>query len=261
MNTQIAKLFEELASATWDRIQVGEELQCSQGEETITDLNLLELKRADLRNLHIRKVTKAEESKSGIDWEWWIGSNSRGWWRYAVQAKKLNQDRRYSALRHKIGHHYQIDILEEFARLNRCIPLYCFYNFTEEDTRSYWHCSLPYEPTQFGCTIAPLDVVRNVFARNKPKSFGAVHGHAAVFPWRCLVKCPELLPTPQSGGHFLATGAFSQITPYPVLPPFLRNQQREVLVRELPNDYYNPNIIVNNSQVYPRRIVVVDVER
>ena len=83
------KLLESLAKQTWDRIKDGYELEISQGEETITDLNLLEIKRSGIRSFQVVKLTKAEEAIKGIDWEWWIGSESQGWLRYAIQAKKI----------------------------------------------------------------------------------------------------------------------------------------------------------------------------
>ena len=93
MHRYATKILETLAKATWERIFFGEVLDCSQGEETITDINLLDIKRAatsgGYTGMHILKTNKADEAKFGIDWEWWIGSHLGGWWRYAVQAKKL----------------------------------------------------------------------------------------------------------------------------------------------------------------------------
>lgn len=124
------QLFEELATATWDRIRYGVELECSQGEETITDINLLDMKRAALPNLYLWKANKAAEAETGLDWEWWVGSNGRRWWRYAVQAKKLSKTGSYDSLRHKVRGRQQFDLLTEYAKANRgCIPLYCFYNY------------------------------------------------------------------------------------------------------------------------------------
>lgn len=164
MTILAVQIFEELAKATWERIQFGEKLGCRQGEETITDINILDLKRARLCEVFIPKINKGTESQTGIDWEWWIGFDQRGWWRYAVQAKKVDIDQKYGKLRHKIGKfhqkRFQIDILESYAQGNNCIPLYCLYNFIDDNNlQKYWHCNLNYDKFQFGCTVVPVDVI------------------------------------------------------------------------------------------------------
>ena len=57
-----AQLFEQLAEATWGRVRYGEELQCSQSEEMLTNIDLLEMKRARLWTVAVRKETNASES-------------------------------------------------------------------------------------------------------------------------------------------------------------------------------------------------------
>lgn len=94
-------LFEHLAADTWQRLMYGIALACSQSENTITDLNLLEICRANLPHLRVYKARGRDEPKNGFDWEWFIGNQKNGWYRFSVQAKKLyDQKRKYSSLRH-----------------------------------------------------------------------------------------------------------------------------------------------------------------
>jgi len=52
----VCNLFEELATGTWERIMFSILFSCSQGENTITDLNLLELCRFNAPGIRIYKA-------------------------------------------------------------------------------------------------------------------------------------------------------------------------------------------------------------
>ena len=182
-------LFERLASETWGRLRLSITLECSQGETTITDHNLLEMKRIGPPNLHVVKATPRYERLFGFDWEWWIRYGAR-WMRYAVQAKKLNlRTCRYDQLRHRVGSRFQMDLIESFARAKGAIPLYCFYNYVANEctAKSAWNCNLEFDKEQLSCTLAPLHVVQRIHRRYASKSFEALHTHREVLPWRCLV--------------------------------------------------------------------------
>lgn len=259
MNDYATRVLESLAKATWERIRFGEDLGCSQGEETITDVNLLDLKRAGPHAVKIVKVKRAAEARYGLDWEWWVGTDHDayfgGWWRYAVQAKKLDRSGRYSVLRHKVGDRYQFDILKAYALKNRCIPLYCFYNFVVGDTKDYWHCcELPYSAPQLGCTVAPLEAVAPVFHKGASKRFEDIHQDERVLPWRCLVGCLQLAPLPGRTNHPLAGSESSNLATYEELPLFLREGIDDGTVARLPPELYS-----SDAQIYPKRIIIIDV--
>lgn len=126
-------IFEKIASSTWNRIRKSAKFKISQGEESITDFNFLELA-AD----HYPKVfpvistPKNYEKVTGYDWEWWIGNNRVGWLRYAVQAKKIGKSHRYETLNHTVHKgKKQVSILKEYSEANQAIPLYCFCNYVD----------------------------------------------------------------------------------------------------------------------------------
>ncbi|RCX15622.1 hypothetical protein DFP94_11470 [Fontibacillus phaseoli] len=244
-------LFEKLAIDTWERLKYGEELNCSQSEETITDINLLEIKRANLHDILVSKSDKYEEGITGIDWEWWIGSNSTGWWRYAVQAKKLSENRKYNKLRHRVGQEYQIDILERYSKSNNCIPLYCFYNYIDDNMlNKNWHCYLPFEKEQLGCTVVPLDSVRKAFTLRADKSFSALHSDFRSIPWRCLVRCPDfLVDINKNSSHPLASIGYEKVRPYKIN---LSNVTSESILN---SEFYNHEI-----EILPKRIMIIQTE-
>ena len=257
------ELFEALADATWQRLRFAELLRCSQGEETISDINLLELIRRQFGNIQVFKFSRSDESKTGLDWEWWIYSRNRGCRRYAVQAKKLSPQHTYG-IRHKVRQYYQIDLLEQYSRINKCIPLYCFYNSFTNDTvnlSAYWHCDRLYDKTQLGCTVAPINVVREAFSRRGYKTFNHIHRHKSVIPWRCLIECQHVIDNPIYGGTVSETGL------YPELPSFLRPESDGAITfdvdGEIPDSirrYYSDDVRFWDSIVYPRRVLAVSVD-
>ncbi len=262
-------LFEKLAFSTWQRIFYAKKYKIPQGEETITDLNLLEIAMAKCSEVQVIKTDKYKEKTQGTDWEWWIGNNRIGYLRYAVQAKKIHQDfLNYKTLKHKVGSEQQIDILERYARNNRAIPLYCFYNYSEY-TRpilsGYWHCNSPLESEQLGCTITPLRNVQEALQERGRKKFDFLHKLHDTKPWRCLVYCPSLLQVYKSGTSINTSWGFGNVEVYPRLPrelseaiDFSLNTDEktvesglfEVQFDNFSNDFY--------SEIYPKRILVAN---
>ncbi|OOR62248.1 hypothetical protein BLX04_15000 [Bacillus mycoides] len=251
MSNNTIQLFEKLAEDTWERIEYGENLNCRQSEETITDINLLDIMRAELKNVVVSKANKGNEKFTGLDWEWWIGSNSTGWWRYAIQAKKISPEGKYAKLRHKVKDEYQINILERYSKANNCIPLYCFYNHIEEEPLDkYWHCVDEYEKKQLGCTVVPLDIVREAFQKGANKSFFALHKDRRCLPWRCLVKCPRFNELYRKGApNFLASAGYKSVKPY------------EINLSDIKSNYViNPEFYSKEIDILPKRILIIEIK-
>jgi len=256
-NPKAVLLFEQLAEATWAKLAKSWNYNISISEETFTDLNLLEIEAASLPNVRVWKSNKQEESLKGIDWEWWIGSNRLMWWRYAVQAKKVTQSGKYDSIRKKVKNRFQIDLLHEYAKKSRAIPLYCFYNHVEDRNVSpFWHCNFAIEPEQFGCTLAPLDIVKYYFVKGRRKSFHTIHREPKVLPWRCLLKCPLVLEQNQAP-HFLASDGFADIAPYPSIPiQILQKFRGQIQV----SDEGRVNLQQDPDQIIPKRTLLIDLD-
>lgn len=256
-------LFEELAAGTWERLMYSVLLSCSQGETTITDLNLLELIRAHLPGLRIYKAHSRDESRYGFDWEWFVGRPG-SWFRYSVQAKKLDiHSQRYKSLRHKVGPTFQLEILKNFAKTQKTIPLYCFYNYVSSnaDAKAGWNCKLSFDATQLGCTIAPLHVVESQHQARVAKDFAAVHTGKGVFPWRCLICCPTLQPEAPDNPLLPTSHTPKRLE---ALPSYLANlpEMKEdspfadniCLTVELPDEEY-----ASELEGFPERIMIIDL--
>ena len=190
----LTRALECIAEDTWNLLEYAHGHRSPLSEDTITEINLLRLKSAQLPGMKIRRVpSRQEEARTGIDWEWWIGTDGFGWLRYAVQAKKLYADGRYRCLKHPVHGRQQMDILADYSNIKNAIPLYCFYNFQlsrdgPKPNEQCGQCGIGCSKEQFGCTIVPLHVVREAAA-----SFDAIHSSPCALPWRCLVRCPRII--------------------------------------------------------------------
>ncbi len=100
---------DKLAVETWNRLrdikvfsQRPEPFNAVRlGETTITDLAMLDLCRQGLTRSIFLQTPQYMESFWGTDFEWWLGSATVGWFRLAVQAKKLDmREGRVPTLRH-----------------------------------------------------------------------------------------------------------------------------------------------------------------
>jgi hypothetical protein len=249
-------ILEQLAEETWDRLDLSHRLKCSQSEETFTDINLLELIRRRPPGLRVYKARGRDEPKKGFDWDWYVGANGVGWLRYSIQAKKLDiGSNRYSTFRHKVGTRYQIDILKDFARRNRTIPPYCFYNAAGASVeKAHWHCNLPFRAKQLGCSLAPLSVAQRLHQRRVSRSFETAHHDARVIPWRCIATCPFMSPKSTLGRHHPLAPDGQEVRVLPELPGFLREDPQDAHPVELPTEGY-----ASEFGAFPRWIMVIDL--
>ncbi len=165
------------------------------GEETITDLLMLDLNRRELRRTLFVQTSKPKEAAQGTDFEWWLGSDATGWIRFAVQAKKLDlKSERYLNLKHTVNGVLQIDLLEQYAELNKALPVYCLYNYSQNvDQSKHWHCcQRSFQEKELGCTLTPSSNVNESIHTWGAKNFDFVHRFEDTIPWRCLASCPQV---------------------------------------------------------------------
>ena len=185
---------ERIAKDTWGRLKQSRELRTRLGEETLTDLLALDFTRSMKGNARLFQRTKAQESVEGTDLVILIYAGASRAYRFAVQAKKLYPSSRYEHLnaRVKSSCAFQIDVLEEFSRSVRAIPLYLLYNRADrEKIPPFWHCCQFLDERQMGCTLVPSWVIREAISKRGHRNFNSIHSSCAALPWRCLFNCPE----------------------------------------------------------------------
>lgn len=185
---------EEIARDTWVRIKQSRDVKVRLGEETFTDLLILDFIRQMGNCTRLFQTTKDQESRRGTDLEIRIHMGGNRALTFAVQAKKVSRVGRYDSLKAKVksSGRYQIDVLEGYAKRVCAVPLYLLYNYTKLlDFAPYWHCCEPLDERQLGCTLVPSWNIRRAIETRGCRKFVSIHESSAALPWRCLFDCPR----------------------------------------------------------------------
>lgn len=184
----------KIASDTWRRLARARHLGARLGEETLTDLLVLDMLHFQKSNaFRIYHPTKHVESRWGADLLIWI-RRSNGLSRFlAIQAKKLYPDGNYKTLNYYVRPGIrQIDLLDIFAFRYHAIPLYLLYNHLNiSRPGDYWHCCKRLDIEQFGCTLVPswkIEFAIRPYRRGR-RRFTEIHATAPSRPWRCAFDC------------------------------------------------------------------------
>jgi len=189
-HTSLCQTFVDCAVRTWRYIETGAAIRLVPGEETLTDINLLEIRTRHPHLVRIWKFSKYREAtQSGADWEWWIGGSGR-WVGMRIQAKKVTSDTTPQRLLASIGrtnrYGSQITQLINGSRREGVYPLYCFYSACRGvpwPPVGSMPCSVcgPV-PEVLGCTLAPATRVQRALQQQDAWSV-----LRARWPWSCLV--------------------------------------------------------------------------
>lgn len=140
-------------------------------EETITDVNLIEISRKHSEYILTKKFSRREEgSKSGADWLWCIGEPG-AWFPLLVQAKVINpKTLTCHALNYRSGE--QRRLLIKFARRHRLFPTYCLYSQITDNTflqsRSLSSLSA-IDSFEWACTLVIPKFIRQLVSKNKKR--------------------------------------------------------------------------------------------
>lgn len=187
---------ERIAADTWERLKLSRELRTRLGEETLTDLVVLDFVRLMGCRARLFQSTKIQESKRGTDLEIRIHAGGNRAIAFALQAKKLNRDERYIGFKATVNSRksLQLQMLEKYAESVRAVPLYLLYNYVcRDDLGSYWNCrGCPDEDVeQLGCTVVPSRIIQRAGCKRGRSNFDWIHKSNLALPWRCLFNCPH----------------------------------------------------------------------
>ncbi|GLF95573.1 DUF6615 family protein [Streptomyces yaizuensis] len=178
------------AERTYERLAESHLVGQAIGEDSFTDFNLQDVRRAHGDRVLTRRFTREQEARNGADWEWWFHDGTRGFG-IRVQAKKAYRDGRY-VLHHVIGKTgaLQSDRLIEAASASDCLPFYVFYSHRSwtpsHPDRAPADCEhTRADQRQLGCTIASALVVQGVLATGQRRSNDHVRDHS--IPWNRLL--------------------------------------------------------------------------
>ncbi|WP_432475274.1 DUF6615 family protein [Brucella anthropi] len=175
----------ELGNSTSKNLEFAHspDVDISYGEETITETNLLEIRRRHADKVILQTFSKSQESKStGADWEWHIVGRVYTL-KMRVQAKRIHSAGGIGNLKQmgKGAAKPQIDLLIDDAKAKGLFPVYCFY--CSEPQRSHWvkgSVEADAEAFESGCLIADAETV----SRKAPKKLNEIESDTV--PWHFL---------------------------------------------------------------------------
>ena len=180
------------AIQTWNRIKVSGLLGMSILEETITDINLIDLKLRHPNEIITQRFSKPKKGKVGADWEWWLGSQSL-WLGLRVQAKIIDPTTlRYPHLGYKNpkSPQRQVELLinNSFKSKPQMIPIYIFYNYWDVNKFDPpWLCpSYPKLVEMLGCGVSEAISVKSILDQGSDQLKDVAD---VMYPWSCLVCC------------------------------------------------------------------------
>lgn len=201
MYSSLCNTFRSQAFWTWDTLAKGRSVNSQIGEETLTDMNILELKLRNPLEVYSRTFTKRQEGNNGADWEWWFTGSSKKWIGFRVQAKVIDfktnafEHLHYRGKKNKetnIYPDYQCDILikkaleKPFPR----IPLYCLYSNWNTLSSIPWSChTYKLTPESYGCSILSAFLVCYLRSQGIQKTQQLKALLSYINPWHCLVCC------------------------------------------------------------------------
>ncbi|MCC7070391.1 MAG: hypothetical protein IT383_03655 [Deltaproteobacteria bacterium] len=190
----LCKLARTRSEATWDTLRRARYAHLRIGEETLTELNLVELVLGGGGQIRIFPFTKRAEAHTGADWEWWVRGLSGAWVGMRVQAKALDPGTdAYDHLWYARAGVLQIDRLIKAALAGPVprFPLYMLYNNWDPATRKVpWSCGgrRYWGARAMGCAVAAATALRPLQKRKDGNR--AVHVLELSTPFHCLFCAP-----------------------------------------------------------------------
>lgn len=174
MNLPIGDLystFSDLAIRTNNIIYRGFSSDLGILEESITDVNLIEIATRHDEYIVTRKFTRKEEgSKSGADWLWCFGEPG-SWISLLIQAKMINPK---TLTCHYLDYNKgkQRALLIEFAYKQHLIPFYCIYSYLPNyfDPSKYHKLPLnSVDRIQWACSLVTPKYIKKLVKERKTK--------------------------------------------------------------------------------------------
>ena len=182
MISNLVKTFLDLGDATSRNLEFSHrsDVCVSYGEETITEHNLLEIRRRHSDRVHLETFSKNKEAQNGADWEWHIvGDNLT--LKMRVQAKRTQ----YKKGRLRVKYNNQRKQLLDMSKCENMKPIYCFY--CTEPQRWIWkqaQVNDDCEGFQTGCLLADANDVPETTKKLCEIEHNCI-------PWHYLFQCAD----------------------------------------------------------------------
>jgi hypothetical protein len=188
-----------LASETWRLMEVARSRPHRDADErAFTDHNMIWLEDRHPAEVKVRLFTQSLESRTGADFEWWVGDGS-AYLPMLIQAKRLYSDDTYRALSRGRGQLKKLIAACEKGVGSRRdfrghLPVYAFYNGPPADgLPPDLCCGCVGGPAQRGVTLAAASAVRSALGPRRRSHRASIESIGPFcVPWACIFCCPRV---------------------------------------------------------------------
>lgn len=152
---KLKELYKNISSSIWDRIPFSYSMGFRYSEVTITENLLFDIYKFNINNpsLAINIFEAKNEKANGNDLELCLEIEPNKYVILVIQAKKLYfRTQKYRSISHQVNKKYQIELLEDYAKREKAIPLYMFYNYAPDFKNKH--------KKYYGCTLAFSQFIR-----------------------------------------------------------------------------------------------------
>ena len=184
------KLFEEISEEIWYKIINHHRVGVHAPEIGITN-EIIEIIRNNVLaypNIGVWANNGYNEIINGSDIDIFVETSIGNYVWYALQAKVLMLNGKYTSMSTLRDGEYQWDKLRRLVANSGCISKYLFYNGVDGyKYTGYDNCQRQFDEEQFGCSLVELDDVERISLLSTPK-FLDFHPDLAQ-PWRIITCC------------------------------------------------------------------------
>ncbi len=184
-NQALHETLKTICQRTYGLLQRSHRLRHAIREETLTDINLLDIEWKHGGELHAKIYNRHDEGRmSGADWLWIVnGHHGEPPMAMLIQAKLISKNGKcYTIAKRSASGKEQIEQLEDFAAHCGFYSFYCFYGCPgEPQPGGNLICELGNQDLEMmACTILPSPAVRQLIAQRAQPSFNEIlpQGHS-----------------------------------------------------------------------------------
>ncbi|MFV8356848.1 hypothetical protein ACNQGB_11780 [Flavobacterium sp. XS1P32] len=196
--TDRCKLFKNIATDVWNRIQLAHDVNVDLPEIGITAdilVDILQFSKYHISNFDVYAEKGWKENIYGSDINVFVETNIGQYRWFALQAKILKKNNRYDTLRDSSDLIMQWDKLTLLEGVSGCKGYYLLYNGKYDFSYSGADlCENIFNEEQFGCSLVEPSIIEELAGikdsngRYINPKFEDIHPHSAQ-PWRVLTCC------------------------------------------------------------------------
>lgn len=184
--TTRCSLFNSISKSIWEKIISHHKLGVERSEIAFTQDIIASLR--GNANLGVWANPGRHENKNGSDIDIFVETTPNSFIWFALQAKVLKLNGRYSGLKKYGTGIQQWDLIKNLEQRTGCISKYLLYNgIGDYKYHGTDICNKSFDHKQFGCSLVAPDVMKEFSIGGTPK-FRDIHPSYAQ-PWRVMTCC------------------------------------------------------------------------